>query len=60
MGNKKSFIRVSDKDTIEQLKIAGFQVISENSSYTTFLNSGSCFSDEVDLGKVKYTDMYCM
>ena len=36
--NNKKFIRATDKETIDNLKKLGFQLISESNGVATFLN----------------------
>lgn len=57
--NKSKFMIVKDESTINKLKTAGFQVVSESNGVSVFLNTPpqSFNFDEVDLVKIGFTNM---
>ena len=56
---ESKFMIVKDESTINKLKAAGFQVISESNGVSVFLNTlPQHFNfDEVDLVKIGFTNM---
>lgn len=58
---KQNFIKVSDEDTIEKLIKLGFQLVGHENDYDIFLNTDKLqFSEEIDLKKIKYTNILCV
>lgn len=58
---KNKFIKTFDKETAELLENCGFKKISDNYNIYVFINSDKLtFSDEVDVSKIKYTDIICI
>ena len=59
MSQKQNFIMTTDKETADKLISAGFQLVSQNGNFYTFLNQlPKNFSfDEVDKKKMAYTNM---
>jgi hypothetical protein len=62
MSQKQNFIKTTDKETADRLILAGFQLITNDSSGYTFLNQAPTnFSfDEVDTKKMAYTNILSM
>lgn len=59
MENK--FIKTFDKETAEKLQNLGFQKITSNSENDVFVNNNTLkFSDEIDISKIKYTNILCI
>lgn len=55
---KKNFIKVSDIDTMSALVKLGYQIVDTQNGVYTFLNDDKlCFSDNLDLSKIKYSNM---
>lgn len=53
--NNKKFIRCSDRETIENLKKLGFQLVSESNGIATFINDTNK-SITFDNKKLAYTN----
>lgn len=54
---KKTFIRTSDKETAEKLKLAGFTMMKESSTSSyCFLNDGKINFLSEDIKNIVYTD----
>ena len=60
MSQKKNFIMTSDKRVADKLVSAGFQLVSQNDNFYTFLNQPpKHFSfDDVDKTKIAYTNIF--
>ena len=60
-STKMNFIKVRDEETAEKLKTLNFQLIDFSNGIYTFLNNASlCFSNDVDVSKIKYSNMLCI
>ena len=62
MSQKQNFIMTTDKETADKLISVGFQLVSQNGNFYTFLNQfPKNFSfDEVDKKKMAYTNILSM
>ena len=60
MSQKQNFIKTSDKETVEKLISAGFQLVSQDSGIYAFLNNPPMnFSfEEADKTKIAYTNVF--
>ena len=60
--NKKQFIKTSDIETRNKLLNLGVQEIMSNETNTyVFLNCNKLqFSNDIDLSKIKYSNMLCI
>lgn len=56
---KQPFIRCSDKETIEKLKAAGFQLVEEKNNVAVFVNDISKKVD-FDKSKIAYSNIIAM
>lgn len=58
---KMNFIKVKDEETAEKLKNLNFQLIDFSDGIYTFLNNASFhFSNDIDVTKIKYSNMLCI
>lgn len=58
MSQKQNFIMTTDKETADKLLSAGFQLVSQNGTYTFLNQPPRNFSfDEVDKKKMAYTNI---
>lgn len=56
-----NFIKVSDKDTVEKLMKLGFQLVDTSNNIHTFLNTDKIqFSKEIDINKIRYSNVLCI
>lgn len=54
----KNFIKTSDYNTSLLLLKLGFEKISESNGLYTFMNSSKlCFSNDIDISKIQYTNI---
>lgn len=60
MSEKKNFITTSDEATAEELKKAGFRLLTKDGNRYTFLNDGSIHFSNIKEKKVAYTNMLPM
>lgn len=60
--NKKQFVKTSDIETRNKLLNLGFQEVMSNETNTyVFLNCNKLqFSNDIDLSKIKYSNMLCI
>lgn len=54
---KQNFIRTTDKNTADKLSSLGFKKIQYTNGMYLFLNSSLKFTEEIDLSKIKYTNI---
>ena len=55
---KQNFIKTSDKSTAETLKNLNYQQVDYSNGIYVFLNTDKLqFSNEIDITKLKYTNM---
>lgn len=55
---KQNFIQVFDKNTADKLMDLGFQLVSNSNNTYMFLNTDKIqFSDEIDITKIKYSNL---
>ena len=53
-----NFIKAFDQDTADKLMKLGFQLVDSSNNVYTFLNTNKIqFSNEIDLNKVKYSNI---
>ena len=58
---KMNFIRTSDKETAEQLRVLGFTELTEpNSSIFCFLNDGKKLTFDSEKCNFVYTNVLCL
>ena len=56
---KQTFIRCSDKETIDKLKKLGFQLVEEKNNVAVFINDASKKID-FDKSKIAYSNILTM
>ena len=58
---KYNFIQVFDKNTSDKLVKLGFQIVSKTNEHCVFLNTDKIqFFDEIDVSKIKYSNLMCI
>lgn len=59
MSQEKKFIMTTDKETVDKLILAGFQLVSHNDNVYTFLNQSPIYFsfDGIDKTKMVYTNI---
>lgn len=58
---KKNFIKVSDLETMKALVKLGYQIVDIQNGVYTFLNDDKlCFSENLDMSKIQYSNMLCI
>lgn len=61
MSQKQNFIKTTDKETADKLISAGFQLVSQNGTYTFLNQLPKNFNfNEVDTTKVAYSNILSM
>ena len=58
MNNRKNFVTTTSKETADELKRCGFQIVQEGDGKWTFINNATLNFDSSDNSKkVVYTDI---
>lgn len=59
--NKKQFILTKDAETAEKLLDTGFRLLSQSNQVWYFANCQAlCFSKDIDISKIAYTNKFCV